>query len=269
MANTRFQLQGSAPQLYEQENGPNIGRPTAESTFDHAPLHAGERVVDVACGTGIVTRVAVERFTNLKSIVGVDLNTGMLDIARENTPATGVPVEWRQGDMCALPFPDGSFDVALCQQGVQFVPDKLAALHEMRRVLVSGGRLAFTVWSEAPAWNVAMAESLARHLSSDVARSCLSPFVWNDAETIRKLVSDAGFCDIEMRVFEFMRREEASAEQFAVSVAWLPFARDVAGVSDETHMAIWQEICAAMQAYRDGDHFVYPFTSHLVQARKP
>jgi ubiquinone/menaquinone biosynthesis C-methylase UbiE len=268
MANTRFQLESSAAKLYEQENIPNIGRPTAELTFEHATLHDNDRVLDVACGTGIVVRVAVQRYANIQSIVGVDLNTGMLDVARENTPSSHASVEWRQGDMCALPFPDGSFDVALCQQGVQFVPDKLAALQEIRRVLVSGGRLAFTVWSEAPAWSVALAESLTRHVSADVAKSCLAPFVWNDAETIRKFVSSAGFCNIEMHAFEFMRREGTSVEQFAVSLAWLPFARDVAEVSEETHMAIWKEVSAAMQAYRDGDNFVYPFKSHLVQARK-
>ena len=148
MANTRFQLEGNGPQLYERETVPLSARPMVERMFDHVSLHAGDRVLDVACGTGIVTRVAVERFENIASIVALDLNPGMLEVARENMPTTGIPIEWRQGDMCALPYPDDSFDVVLCSQGLQFVPDKLAALREMRRVLVSGGRLAFQVFRE-------------------------------------------------------------------------------------------------------------------------
>lgn len=191
----------------------------------------------------------------------------MLEIARENTPTTSVPVEWRQGDMCALPFPNGSFDVVLCQQGVQFVPDKLAALQEMRRVLVPGGRLAFTVWSKAPAWNVALAESLTRHASTDVAASCLSPFLWNDPETIRKLVSETGFCDIDMQELAFMRHEGASAEQVVVSMARLPIAPDMAALSEETRMQIGREVSTALQAYREGNNFVMPQKTHLVQVR--
>jgi ubiquinone/menaquinone biosynthesis C-methylase UbiE len=148
MAETRYQLEGNAPQLYERETVPTLGRPLAELMLAHVALHAGDRLLDAACGTGIVTRVAVQRYGDLRHVVGVDLNAGMLDVARAHTPASRVPIEWRHGDVCALPFPDGSFEVVLCQQGLQFVPDPGAALREMSRVLVPRGRLAFTVFSE-------------------------------------------------------------------------------------------------------------------------
>jgi 2-polyprenyl-3-methyl-5-hydroxy-6-metoxy-1,4-benzoquinol methylase len=124
MANTQYQLEGNAPQLYERETVHTLGRPLAELMFAYVALHAGDRVLDAACGTGIVTRVAAQRFSNLAHIIGVDLNPGMLDVARANTPTTGVPVAWRQGDAGALPFPDGRFEVVLCQQGLQFIPDQ-------------------------------------------------------------------------------------------------------------------------------------------------
>jgi SAM-dependent methyltransferase len=98
MANTQYQLAGNAPQLYERETVHTLGRPLAELMFAHVSLHAGDRLLDAACGTGIVTRVAVQRCGNLAHIVGVDLNPGMLDVARVHTPTTGIPVEWRQGD---------------------------------------------------------------------------------------------------------------------------------------------------------------------------
>ena len=89
--------------------------------FAYVTLHIGDRVLDAACGTGIVTCVAAQRFSNLAHIIGVDLNPGMLDVARANTPTTGIPVEWRQGDVGSLPFSDGRFEVVLCQQGLQFI----------------------------------------------------------------------------------------------------------------------------------------------------
>jgi ubiquinone/menaquinone biosynthesis C-methylase UbiE len=266
MANTRFQLEGNAPQLYERYTVPSLARPQTELMFAHVSLHEGDRVLDAACGTGIVTRVAVQRCGNLGEIVGVDLNPGMLDVARANTPATGVPIEWRQGDLCALPFPHGSFDVVLCNQGLQFVPDKLAALREIRRVLVADGRLAFTVWSESPFMAV-RADALTRHVSPAVAASSLAPFALRDAATVRQLVDEAGFRAIEMQVLEFMERTPASVEAVLEGMARSPYARDVAAVPEATRLALGQEVCAALQAYRDGDNFVLPCKMHLVQAR--
>jgi ubiquinone/menaquinone biosynthesis C-methylase UbiE len=267
MAETRYQLAGNAPQLYERETVQTLGQPLAELMFAHMSLHAGERVLDAACGTGIVTRVAVQRYGNLGHVVGVDLNAGMLEVARAHTPAIRVPIEWRQGDVCALPFPDGSFEVVLCQQGLQFVPDPLVALREMRRVLVPGGRLAFTVFSEIPAYYAALADSLARYVSADAATSCLSRYTLREATTVRQLVEGAGFGAIEMRVLEVMRRMPASAASVVEGMARAPYARDVAAVEEAVRQAIGQEVSAALHAYRDGDEVVIPHRSHLVQGQ--
>ena len=265
MADTeRYQLQGNAPHLYEQGTVPTISRPIAERTFEHVSLYEGERVLDAACGTGIVTRVAVQRFGNIRKIVGVDLNSGMLDVARANTPTTGVSIEWPQGDVCALPFPDGSFDVVLCQQGLQFVPDKSAALRDMQRVLARGGRLVFTVAIESP-YHAALADSLTRHVNAEAATNCLSPFTLRDAGTVWKLVDGAEFRTIDMKVLEVMIRIRPSSADamFETMAARSPFSREIA----EVRMTIRQEVSAALQAYRDGDDFVMPWKTHLVQAR--
>ncbi len=268
MANTRFQLEGSGPELFERETVPLSARPMAERMFDHVSLHAGDRILDAACGTGIVTRVAVERFANLASIVGLDLNAGMLEVARKHAPTTGIPIEWRQGDMCALPFSDASFDVVVCSQGLQFVPDKLAALREVRRVLVSGGRLAFQVFREVLPNLGAIAESLRRHVSKAAATSCLAPFVLRDAETIRTLMRDADFHDFDMKELEIIVRRPSSVASMVESMLRMPFARDVAAVSEETRLVMGQEVVDALQAYRDGNEFLIPFRFYLVQARK-
>jgi ubiquinone/menaquinone biosynthesis C-methylase UbiE len=268
MANTRYHLEGNAPQLYERETVHTLGRPLADLMFAHVVLHPGDRVLDAACGTGIVTRVAAQRFGHLAHIVGIDLNPGMLDVARAHTPTTGVSVEWRQGDVSALPFSEGRFEVVLCQQGLQFVPDPGAALREMQRVLVPGGRLAFTVFSAVPAYYTVLADALARHVSAAAATSCLSRYTLQEATTLRTLVDAAGFGAITIRLLEVKRRMPASAESVVEAMARAPYARDVAAVEEAVRHAIGQEVSAALHAYRDGDEVVIPHRSHLVQAQK-
>jgi len=266
MADRQYQLEGNAPQLFERDNAQTLGKPLAEQVFNHVELQAGDRVLDAACGTGIVTRVAAQRFVNVGKFVGVDRNAGMLDVARELAP-TNVTVEWRQGDLSALPFPDNSFDVVLCQNGVQFVPDKSAALHDIHRVLAAGGRLAFTTWSEVPPANIALSEALERHISAEAAASCLAPFQFRDAETIRNLVESAGFSDVKMQELVVLRPMPASAAGIIADTARTPFARDVAEASEAARQALGQEVSAALRSYHDGDKLLIPHKSHLVQAR--
>ena len=98
MADTRYQLEGNALHLHERETVPTLGRPLAELMCAHVALPPGDRLLDAACGTGIVPRVAAQRVGHLAHITGVDLNPGMLDVTRAHTPKPGVPVAWRPGD---------------------------------------------------------------------------------------------------------------------------------------------------------------------------
>ena len=108
----------------------------AADLVDRAALQPGERVLDVACGTGVVARVAAERVGSTGRVAALDVNSGMLAVARSLPAVTGAPVEWHEGSALALPFPDAAFDVAFCQLGLQFFPDRPKALREIRRVLV-------------------------------------------------------------------------------------------------------------------------------------
>ena len=266
MANVSYQLEGNAAWLYEQGIVPTMSRPLAEMMFEHLSLYDGERVLDVACGTGIMARVIAERFAAISTIVGVDLNPGMLDVARANAPTMDIPIEWRQGDACALPLPDRCFDVVFCQHGLQFIPDKGAALREMQRVLVPGGRLAFTVWGDPTPYQAALAESLRRHVSEAAAGSCLAPFALRDVGGIQDLLDKAGFRTIWMRKLALMRRLPASALVFA---SQQPYARDVETASEAARAAIEKEVNAATRSYLDADHdvVILPQESHLVLAQ--
>ena len=266
MADHQYQLEGNAPRLYERDTAQTLGKPLAEQVFNHVELHKGDRVLDAACGTGIVTRVAAQRFAHAGKFVGVDRNTSMLDVARDLAP-TNATVEWRQGDLSALPFPDNSFDVVLCQNGVQFVPDKLTVLREMNRVLVPGGRLAFTVWSAITPYAAAVSEALARHISKEAAASQLSMFQLRDVETVQKLAVDAGLQELTMQELVVIRPMPASAEGIIADAARTAFARDVIEASEEARQAFGHEVSGALQSYRDGDQLLIPHKSHLVQAR--
>jgi ubiquinone/menaquinone biosynthesis C-methylase UbiE len=97
-------------------------------------------VLDVACGTGIVARTAAERLGNHGTVIGLDLNEDMLEVAHTTSSKIYPHIEWRKGDVKEIPFQDSSFDVIFCQQGLQFFPDRLAALREIYRVLKTNGR---------------------------------------------------------------------------------------------------------------------------------
>lgn len=266
MANTQFQLEGNAAALYEKYTVPTGARPSAEGMLDSVTLNDADRVLDAACGTGIVARLMAQGSVNVSAYTGLDLNENMLDLARDLEPNAKFPIAWQQGDICALPFLDAEFDIALCNHGVQFVPDKPAALLEIRRVLAGGGRFAFTAWSAAPPMNEAMADSLRRHIGDGVAKSALSPFAFRDAPTIENLLREAGFSSINMNELTFKRRFPATEETIINLIERAPFAKDVREASDEVREMIKAEVYEAMQPFREGDEFVETANFHLAQA---
>ena len=156
--------------------------PWAPILVELAHPRPGERVVDIACGTGIVTRVAAARVGPTGVVAGVDLNPGMLSVARAATTTdsrSDAPIQWREASADKLPFPGESFDIVYCQLGLQFFADRAAALREMRRVLGADGRLALMVWrgiSESPGF-AALAEALERHVGQ-ASRGYHARAVW-------------------------------------------------------------------------------------------
>src|SRR5918911_326790 len=189
-----WQVEGSAPELYQRYLVPAITALWAADLIERAAPRSGERVLDVACGTGVVARLAAERI-GIGRVVGLDINGGMLAVARSVPQDGGPPVEWQEGSVLQMPFPDGAFNVVLCQLGLQFFPDRPAALREMWRVLASGGRLALSVYSaieHTPAAN-ALAQALDRHLGPGTSEIKCAEHALADADELRRLVSDAGF----------------------------------------------------------------------------
>jgi SAM-dependent methyltransferase len=137
-------FEGSIPQLYEQYFVPLLFAPYAADMARHLVALTPQRVLELAAGTGVVTRQLAQQLPLQATIVATDLNQPMLDEAAR--VGTARPVEWRQADAMQLPFADASFDAVVCQFGVMFFPDKARAFAEARRVLRPGGHFLFNVW---------------------------------------------------------------------------------------------------------------------------
>jgi SAM-dependent methyltransferase len=149
-ARNQYSLTGSAPEMYERNMVPAIFAPFAKGLLEFANLLAGEYVLEVAHGTGIVARLAWPQVAPSGHVVGLDVNAAMLEVARSASEEVGAPIAWQEGDIAWLPMADGAFDVSLCRHGLQYFPDRHAALTEMHRMLRASGRLVLSVWRPCP-----------------------------------------------------------------------------------------------------------------------
>lgn len=185
-----WQMDASAPELYERYLVPAITSIWASDLLDRISPSGGECVLDIACGTGVVARLARQR-GHTGRLVGIDVNNAMLAIARENSSE----VEWIEGSALDLPFDADSFDVVLCQLGLQFFPDRALALKEMVRVLKPGGRAGMSVYSaieRTPAAH-AFVQSLEKYLGKAASRTKRSEHLSCDEHEVGAWAKQAGF----------------------------------------------------------------------------
>ncbi len=203
---------GSIPELYDLHMGPMVFEPYAR---DLARRFAGFEgaILEVAAGTGQVTRLVAETISPRATMVATDLNAPMLEWAAKVVRAPGVT--WRQADAQALPFPDRSFDAVICQFGVMFFPDKVGAFAETRRVLRPGGRYVFSVWDalETNEATRAVQDALAP-LLPDGPPTFFSrvPFGYHDAGVIRAALAEAGFGQAEVETVTLQSPAASAAD---------------------------------------------------------
>ncbi len=266
MKQNRFPLKGDAARAYETHKVPAIFEPLAARTLAQVEIRPGARVLDVACGTGIVARLAMPKAGPSGWVVGVDLNEHMLEVARAAPDGRAATLTWRQGDVTALPFAASSFDIAFCQQGLQFFPDKVAALAELRRVLGHDGRLAITVWNGPSPLFVAIAEALTRHIGEAATEKLLSPYALRDGAEIESLVREAGFGGVARHVLTLERRIGAASTSIPGEIAGNPAGVDFAASGPATQERIVAEVTEDLAGYRTAQGFAVPQESHLVLA---
>ena len=268
----QWQISGSAPELYERELVPAMFAPWAPLVVGLGHPRPGDRVLDLACGTGIVARTAAERVGPGGWVVGVDLNPEMLKVARSLCPTgrhCGTPVEWREASADKLPFPDGSFVVTYCQLGLQFFNERAAALREVHRVLVAGGMLAVMVWcclDESPGFAV-LAEMLERHVGRAAAAIMRAPFGLSSFHELAGLVGDAGFHDIAIEkragTVRFPTVERLVLGYSAAS----PLAPLVSQADPAHREALVSDVRQALGQYISANEVAFPIAAHLLSAK--
>jgi ubiquinone/menaquinone biosynthesis C-methylase UbiE len=257
------------PQMYERHLVGPLFRPWAAALLDEAAPQEGERVLDVACGTGIVARLSRERVGATGRVTGVDLSAQMLQVARELAPG----IDWREGDAAALPVRAGeAFDVVLCQQGLQFFADRPAAARQMRGALAVGGRLAASTWrpiAEAPVFRE----------THRIAESCVGPILdqrhaFGDQAELAGLLEQAGFAGVRTRTVAITLRfaePAALARLNAMALVGMSAAskRLDDGQRERAIDAIAAESMDAFAPYLQGGDLVFETTSNVATARAP
>jgi len=267
-----WQLEGSAPELYQRYLVPAVTALWAADLIDRAALQTGELLLDVACGTGVVARIAADRVGTAGRVAALDLNPGMLAVAQSLPAVPSARIDWYEGSALDLPFSNATFDVVLCQLGLQFFPDRPTALREMRRVLVLGGRLALNVFGSIehnPATD-ALADALDRHVGPHASLAKRTEHALSDTEQLRRLITDAGFQDVVIETASKLVRFPSPADYVRIQLAATPLASVVArydAASRERWVeALVEEVAAALASYIRNAGLTFPQEVHSVLA---
>jgi ubiquinone/menaquinone biosynthesis C-methylase UbiE len=263
----QWQLSGKAAELYERHVVPYFLGPWAPGLVEVAALGPGERVLDVACGTGVVARLAAQQVGPAGQVTGVDLNAGMLAVARALPPPPGATITWVECSAGAMDLAEALFDVVLCQQGLQFFPDRPAALREMHRVLVPGGRVVLSVWEKAvDPYGRALWEAVERHVGPEAVMRLRASRLVPEPEELSQLLVDAGFREVHIRASRMTKRLPALETLVLRHLAATPVAEAVAALHEEARAALARDVRIALQPFADGDGVVVPDATNVATA---
>jgi ubiquinone/menaquinone biosynthesis C-methylase UbiE len=259
--------QQSFPEMYEKWLVGPLFRPWAELTLDEVAFSRGDDLLDIACGTGIVSRVARERTGVAGHIVGVDVSPNMLAVARSVAPE----IEWREGNATSLPLLEGEqFQVVVCQQGLQFFPDRPAAAAQMRQALAKGGRLAVATWRSDD--EVPFLQEL-RHVAerrlgaiTDLRHS------FGDAAQLEALLRNAGFHQVRPRKLSRTIRFEDGAPFLRLNtMALVGMSAASKAMSDQDRKRVVDDIvegsAPVVRSYTDGSGISFELSTNLATAR--
>ncbi|HEX9834881.1 MAG TPA: methyltransferase domain-containing protein [Mycobacterium sp.] len=192
------QFTGTAAENYQRDFVPAIATPVSQLLLRAAGLRPGERVLDVACGTGLISRLAAERVGAAGSVIGIDISADMIDVAKA-VPAPHT-IDWRIADAVALPIPDNAIDVVLCQMGLMFMENRTGAIAEMRRVLVPSGRAVVATPGHIQPLFEVMERAIVEQISADLGGFVSSVFSMHDPEDVTAQLREGGLHDVSATV---------------------------------------------------------------------
>lgn len=266
--------QGAArsAQTYEDYNVPAIFRPFAEEVLAYAKPRPGERILDLACGTGIVARLIAQQLCGDATVVGLDLNPAMIEVAKAKADHEGVTVAWRVGSAQELPFPDASFDLVLIQQGLQFFPDRVGAMREVSRVLAPGGRVVTATWTDLARhpFNQATSEAVERHLGT---AALATPFALGSRTELEAVFTAAGFDSVEITVVQRVVRFPSPERYIETSITGAAAALPALQTMEPATLArlveaVRRDVRELVEQHTEGDELVHPREAHIAIAYK-
>jgi SAM-dependent methyltransferase len=261
---------GSIPKLYETYLVPLIFEPYAADLRERVAAMNVSRILEIAAGTGVVTRALAAMPTERFSLVATDLNQAMLDQAA--AVGTARPVQWRQADAMALPFSDGEFDAVVCQFGVMFFPEKAKAFFEARRVLRSGGVFIFNVWGRISENDFAdtVTTALEAVFPEDPPRFLArTPHGYHDRSIIERDLMSGGFTRAPQIVTISARSRAPSAREPAVAYCQGTPLRSEIEARDASRLNEATDVATDAIARRYGAHAVDgKIQAHVVTIEK-
>ncbi len=260
----RGQVTRSAAEVYEEFYLPALFQEWTSLVVNTADIQSAQRVLDIACGTGVLTIEVADRVGSDGTVIGLDPNEGMLALARRKAPA----IEWRQGFAESIPFESNYFDAVVSQFGLMFFEDKLTAIKEMHRVLRPGGRLAVAVWDslENTPGYAAITDLLQQLFGDEAANAMRAPYSLGDTQILGTLFTDAGVREAEITTHE-------GTAHFPSISSWVH--TDVKGwtladmIDDDQYQRLLKEAEQKLLRFVTSEGKVaFPAPAHIVAATK-
>jgi ubiquinone/menaquinone biosynthesis C-methylase UbiE len=259
-----WQLSGDGPDAYEKYIVPAYTGAWAKEIVNRACLSEGEKILDVACGTGLVARIASEKQSSTDLIYGLDVNEVMVKKAQEIEEN----IKWHHSDVTDMPFPNNHFDVIFCQQGLQYFPDPALALKEMNRVLAGNGRILLSVWRpiEYSPFYASLYKVLEKYISIKAASTLSGAFNFGDLRKLKTLFANAGFNNININIV-IKQMSYSPFDEFVVGgMMATPFFKDIQEMNESKREKMLLEIYKSNQDYIDDNGLAAPLESYIVNA---
>ncbi len=261
-----WQLSDDGPGAYEKYIVPAYTGAWAEELVKRADLHGNEKVLDVACGTGLVARCAAGGLHNCNLIYGIDVNEVMINKAREIERN----INWQNCDVTDMPFADNYFNVVFCQQGLQYFSDPSLSLKQMHRVLVEKGRILLSVWRPiqySPFYD-SLCKVLGAYLDGKAASMLSAAFNFGDSKQLKTLFENAGFSTVNINIVIKQMCCSPFDEFIAGGMMATPFYKNIQEMPAEKREAMFLDIYNSNQDYVDDNGLTAPTESYVVHAIK-